>query len=514
MNTGEEILLIASGMLLAVGASFAPIDCPQILERFSEQSSGGCFRKDLLLDDQFIPQISCHFENQHTLYLYREHGEIKLDVKANRKSETHTFKSCEALANEIENIQNIQPTRTEKSHRRSWSSNENVALVASEKNCATLQAPLEQWLSLLHREGRFRSHLLCIPQRVISQNNPSTARTWIRNQIHPVDGIILVGVDIPTFEYFHRTGYGPGWAEFAYGITDLPYGSLEDQFWDQWISKKSASLRERVYKAKNFLYPMDRPTEVAFDLDQFSSEIRFSSQYTQHYWVSRWLGEDPEHLSRWLHRRATFQPPQQAFGQYHRGGESFMWRPGDHEILEIVKKDLSDWGDRLNIFTESDLKNSVRFLDPHLEWIAFSEHGQPEAIGNLHASHLKDMAWLPSFVHWDTCLGGSWAYATHWKDSLIHRTLQVDQAPLAILASAGIKWWRTIGKSGLGTAHIFLSPLEENLSMGARQVLTVNRNLELWRKNPRVHYNRSPSEVPMQIFHAVSLFGDGSIELY
>jgi len=499
-------------------SDYSAVDCPIVLERFS-----ACEQKDLLfyskngsIESAFIPQIQCHFENQVTLYAYKEDGQIHLDANGDQLHEFTTQESCESLSQAIASYEKVSRPSFSESESHPLSQQESILVVASQANCENWKMELADLVSIYKQEGRINSKLLCIPNSVLKTRNPAKIRQLIQKRENTQAGIILVGAEIPTFEIYYHTGYGGDWSAYGYGQTDLPYGDSGIRFWNEPLSKTSSSLRNKVYHDSGYMYETNSPTPYAYDIDTLvKSELASTGIYQQKKWVSRWMG-DQRSLQKFIERRQSFRVSRPLRITVASGSEGVFWRPHEIETFERWLKDLVRWSNspsETKVFSHADLEGITKNLDPQTDILVTTEHGQPEAVGNLHATEIAKATFLPPILNLDTCLGGAWGYATDPESSLIYKSLSATQPPLVILASGGIKWTRTIGEADNLSRVIFMDPDALGKSLGQRQIQTFAENWMYWRLSAGQWWNSNPPSFAHQLFHNFSLFGDGSIEM-
>lgn len=516
------------------------IECKaKLLNEFPMTSaSGGCRDYTMVVpqavgDGVFVEQVSCHFSNNLSAYAYQRGHELLVDLKGfsggrleglpNAVNHTETFSDCESLSNRLREFSILKAVPSFQPTTNDFQSRDSVLVVASQDNCDRLDAELRSLISLYQQEQRGNSSLLCLSRSLISRGDPSEIRRSIRSRAKAADGILLIGSDIPPFEYFYRTGWSGGWSPYKYGMTDLPYGSLDDRnaAWSKPLSKARSWLREEVYKSQDYVYKIDTPTRFAFDFDEWikTEQKNAQVQYRQDRWVARFL-VDPaqikERLVAFLKRRMSFKPSTFLNFVYGRGSQGFMLRPGENDSYDRDSAYYADWistfprGSHPTILMETDLDQLIRFIDPAVNFLVMMDHGQPQGFGNLNSDSLAAIRWLPSLVHYDSCLTGAWGYADSAADSLVAKTFQVEVPPLALIASQGIKSLPTIGSGTKEAPNPFLSRVAKGKTLGLLQKESIADILAAWREqNPGGDFK---GEVAGNVFHSTSLFGDGTWE--
>jgi len=512
-------LLFALSSWASIGFSdYSAINCPTVLERFQQCKINELlfYSKDGSTSSQFIPQIQCHFENQSTLYAYVEEGRIRLDANGENLHEFTAPADCQSLSDSIFDYAQRPAPSYQRTSTVPLSQKESILVVASRERCENWKAELNELLDLYKNEGRTDSALLCVSQTILKTKNPAKIRQLIQTNQNIQSGILLIGEEIPTFEIFYHTGYTGDWSAYGYGHTDLPYGDSGTRFWNEPLMKTSVALRNKVYHDANYMYLTTTPTPFAYNVDTLvATELGGPGVYHQSKWVSRWMGER-ESLRNFLARRREYKVSRPLRMTVASGSEGVFWRPHEKDTFEMWVRDLSTWpanDSEIKIFSHSDLDGIARNLDSETDVLVTSEHGQPEAVGNLHASRIVSMPYLPPILDLDTCLGGAWGYATDPESSLIYKSLKSRTPPLVILASSGIKWTRTIGTPDNFSRRIFMAPDALGKSMGQQQLATFSENWAYWRLSAGEWWNSNPPASAHQLFHNFSLFGDGTIEM-
>jgi len=499
-----------------------------------ENEAGGC--RDFTLVDMsqptesaFIDSASCHFSNNISVFIYEKSGKIFLDQKSINGGHTEEVQSCSSLHSRIQEIKSNPSEGLAARSTRDFVSRESVLLVTDEKTCLALDQEINELIKLWKDEGRKDSRRLCIPSTAIQNNNPSQIRAIIQLEAKKTQGILIVGSDIPPFEFYYATNWEAPWGAYKYGTTDLPYGNFDDPYWEKGLSKYSSGLREVIYKSVDYIYTLDRPTKIAYNLDHWveSQEENSKRPYSQDRWVSRWLS-DPHRMkqdfARFVSRRKAYKPTRGQNILYARGAQGFMFRPGEHDTYDYLKQAMGHWKDalgddsRVDFFAEADLQQVMRFLNPQLTFLNLMDHGEPEGFGNIRAPNLNEIGWVPPMVNYDSCLTGAWAYARSVSDSLVAHTFGMRAPPVALVASQGIKSLRTVGQADSTAFDVFLSPLTtEGLSgqsLGNRQKESLNLNLAGWRNKwlwPQISGSSKSDDVG-QYLHSLSIFGDPTWE--
>lgn len=521
----------------SVAAEITPSPCnSSLLNSFPENEHGGC-RPYSMYDadaESLVDEVSCHFENQISLYAYAKNGQLKLDIKglsgrsfegaSNSVNQTKEFADCDSLRLEIEKYSEQISKKTYDAPKRDLKNRENVLLVSSETTCRQMQDSLNAMLTVFRNEGRSSSSVLCLENSLLQTKNPSLVHARIRAKTASIDGILLIGSDIPPFEYFYRTGYddSTAWSAYKYGTTDLPYGSTDDDFWARPLSKNQKNIGEIVYRSRDYMYGLDYPTPWAFNFDDWVSKFQNNGAYRQTQWVARWLTDDltSKAWSSFVQRRRDYLPPEFHRVTFAMGSVSFMLRPEKHESWERLQNELKPFMSNLppestlEVLAEADLRSTARFVPKTTSFLVLNDHGNPTALGNITTEIGDQARWLPPIVNLDSCLTGSWSYAGGLHHSFIAKIFRVENPPLAVVASQGIMELSVMGGSSTHKEHdVFLDGWKVGQSLGQRQIETINNNLKAWRLWPKPHPFLKPSFFPAQIFLTTSIFGDGTIEL-
>lgn len=512
---------------LMASPSFITLSCREELENAfpASDAKGGCRPYSLIEQSSagnlpLIDSASCYFDNHVSVYAYEKPDGLYLDTKSISGGATERVSSCDEIIARIQSIKMQKSDHFSPRQERGFLFQDSVLLVASEKNCELLKNEFSELLESWKSEGRVDSERLCIPDSSVAKKNPSLIRNFIQKAALKVKGIFLVGSDIAPFEFFYRTQWEAPWAEFKYGTTDLPYGNFSDSFWDKGISKKSGRLNGKIYREKEFIYKVSHPSFFAYDLDDWISfQFNRSFPYLQERWVSRWMADTKDlktHFQKFVSRRKNFKPSEGQSALFARGAESIMFWPGDHSGKDALRAALKDWegtmgtGSLLEIFAEADLEQLIRFIDRNTTFLSLLDHGQPEAVGNIQSRALENISWLPPMLNYDSCLAGSWGYASSPDESMIAHTFNVDSPPLVIVASQGIKSLITMGRGDAVAFDSFLNPTINGQPIGLRQIESFNRNLWSWKN--QVQRDDFKADNVAQYFHSISFFGDGTWE--
>jgi hypothetical protein len=387
---------------------------------------------------------------------------------------------------------------------RPFQNQENLALIASEKNCRDLQSELSTYLDLLRSENRNSSSLICVPEALVQSLNPSLVRAFIQSELHAEEHLLLIGNDLPPFEIFYENK-----GDFFHGETDLPYGNSTSDFWTRPLSKSEAPLFEKVYRSQNYLYKTSSPTPFAFDLAALS-------EHRQERSVSRWISSkesSKEDFQRFIERRKSYRPKSELRAVMIRDGESIMFRPEDHESWAIDFKDQEEFRSNLSkgsqsfLLTEADSLGVLRNLSTETSFVHLLAHGTSNSIGGLHAADLQRIHWLPPILNLDSCSTGSWSLEEKAETSLIAKAFGILNPPLAMMASQATKFLVTLGHSDGFTREVFFNRLKPGQSLGSRQVETVNANLV------RLSNEVDRTALWLQTFSILSLFGDATMEM-
>lgn len=481
--------------------------------------------------NEFISETSCHLKNNQTVYAYQKDSELLLDIKGasggqivgqeEQSNRTEIFQDCDSMRSRIENLSLFESRKFSIPTNHEFVSKESVLLVASEQTCALLDNDLQDYIHTYLSEGRNESRTLCIPQDLIQKKDPSLIRTFLKDQVSGINGVILLGSDIPPFEFFLRSGLGTQWVSYDYGTTDLPYGEFNSHFWSKPRSKHSPGIAENIYKSENFIYKMTSPTSFTYDLDRFVSSFG-NGAYQQKLWVSRWLSMavTPENLKsefrNFLNRRKNYKPYDSQRLVLSRGAESFMLNPGDHSFYSTLSDDVKFWNFFANfqnealIYPESDMASLIKQMDPSTTILSLTEHGNAEAMGNIFPQTILSLSKLPALVNFGGCETGAWGYAAGSETSLLASVFSISEPPIGVIASQGITSMPTFGRPDIVNAEILLSRWKSGQSLGSRLIETFEANLEDWRTRPFSSFQ--PAAFPAQLFHTVSIFGDGTLE--
>jgi hypothetical protein len=140
--------------------------------------------------------------------------------------------------------------------------------------------------------------------------------------------------------------------------------------------------------------------------------------------------------------------------------------------------------------------------------MTYDEHGTSIGIGDLKASRLAEIGFYPPILNIDSCQVGEW-YEEDSSQTFIPQLFSSDRPPLVVLASQGTKWIPTIGGVDSITGDVFFDGLASGQTFGNRQLETFQNNIRHWFQN---YPNDPTTSFPMQLYHSLSLFGDGSIE--
>lgn len=536
-----DLSALLFGALLTSGPTpLSPFGCQEnLLQAFpSFEILGSACDSYEMYDRQFDrteTEVSCFLKNSLTIYLFQRGDQAYAQVKGiNGRnfqglslSEDQTIPlpqhTCGDVVGWIEELASATLIAEQPPARREFLSHESVALVASERTCTSVLDLIQDYQSLLSSEGRSSVQILCVPESVGRTQNPSLVRRWIRSQIATeASGIILLGNDLPPFEYYLSTNWELPFSPYKYGATDLPYGDNDHGFWSKPLSKQSSKLKNKIYFEQDFLYPTKTPTSWAFDLDVFIARERISRSYIQKRWVSRWMGRSEnlrEDLQRFIKRRSTYRPHQFHHLVYAQGGTNIMFQEGMHDFWNYHHEDLKDLnlpaGSTQQVLLEVDLARYLYNLNRNITILDLSEHGHPEGMGNITSSTFESISHLPEILSWDTCLGGSWMYSEPPFDrSLITRSFSVAEPPLVMLATQAIKSFKVMGSRDLFAPEIFFNQIQQGKSLGQRQIEVVNGNLDFWKSNPDLFkfWHTDDREIPHQIMSVHGLFGDGTIE--
>jgi hypothetical protein len=438
---------------------------------------------------------------------------------------TERFASSQALVARIESLKALQPTPFAPPRPRPFRSRDSVAVVLSESTHRAVKDHVEQYVAHLRdQEQRSASRVVPVPDRLVAERNPARLRDFLRQQELTVDGVMLVGPDIAPFELVSTQGN-----VFHYASTDLPYGEFSSAFWDAPIPKSDPRYAERAYRSQNSIYRLTEPTPFTFDIDAFARDHLGGSRtpYLQTRWVTRWVGTDPspaalqKQFAAFVEERLRYRPPSHHNVLGMAGGTGPLYDPGPDTDMQTVFEHSHDRlmthvpsGSRVQTVHEADLGGAIRRVDAVVTFLNVSEHGTPEAVGDVKAWHLSRVAQMPALVHLEACANGMWAY-TSLKDSIVANLFAIPRPPLAVVACQTIKAFPTMGgPDGVTRAeNVLVDDWMPGQTIGDRQVQSNNGHLRSWDANATVARRPFPGEAFLQLFASASVFGDGTAEL-
>lgn len=475
---------------------------------------------DFKLESNWSNQISCHFKNQITTYVYSKNGSEVVDSsgltdRSDFRDQSIPFASCDEVSAHLDELAQISTQKFAPTTSRNFIDLESVTLVLSQNFCRLLHNETQDLLRTYESEGRKASELLCIDDNLIDKKNPSKIRQFILQNKSPItQNILLVGSDIPTFELFSiRDGIT------IYGHSDLPYGSSES-FWASGISKSSPDLKEKIYRSQNFLYRMDFPTFYAFDIRQLESVLLSRDHdYRQEFGVSRWIEEQniEDDFRHFVEARKLYSPVNSHNILYAQGGEGVMFRPGESQFSELAKKLKNNFKENFDlqasqVLMETSLDQLTESLDQRTSLLALSDHGNGYSVGNLGADKVASLHWLPSVVDLETCFGGAWMLQDKPGDSLISRILNIKKPPVAVAATPALKFSSELYEDEvLKTPALFLH-WKKGESLFRRQRLNLAQSIRILFQEIPSYMKKSRVDFLNQMLSSHSVFGDGSVE--
>jgi len=470
-------------------------------------------------------QVRCQFPNQTTSYVYQIGNDQFLDIKGlsgrsmSANYSTEAADSCEEVKTQLRQMLTITFDNFQPSSIRKWSEDISLSLIVSEANCQILYDDLGAYLDLLFSEGRHDSELLCIPNRLIQGRNPSSIRRYIHQNRNPMsEALFLIGRDIPVFEIFND---GSATTSLYHGQSDLPYGNLLNAYWEKPIKKTNSRLKNHIYHKSGNIYKLDYPTPYAFDMARFNPSSQAHHPYVQDLGVGRWIENSnlKTDFASYLTRRKAFRPKANPNFVASQGGESVMFRYGENQGWKLIKDNLSEFlqaqeikPGSYQIFSETDLSNFLKYLDPETDILYLSEHGTPGDIGNFHSSEASQIDWWPRIIHFSSCFAGSWTLVEPDEPSLIRELLNSAHGPVLLTAAQTQVYFRMIENSDSLAKDVFLHSWK-NISIARRQTDSFNTNFEHLDLRSSGTTPPRKSEYLLQLFSILGVFGDPSIEL-
>jgi hypothetical protein len=460
----------------------------------------------------WVEEQICTLPSLATLYVRpREAGDLQLELHhPTSATPIHLETKCADLSSTISKWTTPDTSLVPSSDRFDFNDKTNIVYLFHESDCEKyISDELDQHLRLMHQEGRQGSKILCLKTKL--GERPSQFHREILEIISKPSHLVIVGKKIPPFEYAHASGMRAPFAEFHYGMTDLPYGSINSESWDQSLHKSTA-WGERALSSWNGMIAKHHPSEWVLDFDQWVETQSKGLSYRQVHSVSRWPGEGVEEFKRWLEARARWKPPLRWRGLLAEGGSGVLRSNKPHDRRENWKEHPS-----FSSFTflyQSDLQALVRQLPKHLEFLQLAEHGHPQGVGELSVTQLSKLSRLATFINLESCYGGAWGYGNPNETSMIEQIFKLPNPPLSVIASQGIKGLATSGDGGMWLAQSFLGATASPQSLGHRQVQAVSLNLEKWQKtlSRQKQFGLHRAWLAHQIFLVHSLFGDPSLE--
>ncbi len=463
-------------------------------------------------ENPFRKRVACHFASQRSLQIF-ETDESLLAEKKNGIPESLSSDNCDELLTLIDDMSHESTTQSSPVPTKNFESDDSILIVASEQTCEQAKMSLNNLLQVYLSEGRARSQLICIDQTVVSQQNPSLIREILLKYHNTIDGIILVGLDLVPFEFYaHSVG-----SLYNHGMSDLPYGEGKSPFWSQPLAKQSSELLNKIYHEKGFIYKSDSPGLFAFNLnDLIETDLANDKRTVPQKWVTRLPAADAPSIDSFVRRRTLYRPRAFQSVIHARGSQSLYYRPFDTNLRNQMIRRLSRFQQnlapqsRLEILESSILSAVATFVSRDTTMLVLDEHGNSSSLGDLRYYHLSSTIFLPEILHFDSCTVGAWALADDSSHSLLVRSFTGENPPLVVLASQGIKSMPTIGFPDSMVSDIFFAQMRPGTSFGARQIASFENNLKFWQTGEARTLHRL--DLPLQLWHSLSLFGDGSIE--
>lgn len=522
----------------------------RVLMQLPKQDDGfGCEASDefatqsfRVRDEWYFPvlpktYLRCHFASRHTSYYYQHDGKHYLDIRGQglENGKAFEFERCDAAITKLSNEADKEAQLLFSAPvSRALKSNESILVVASQRNCQMLSDSLAQLIEHYQNERRVDSKLLCLKPELIKEKNPAS----IRNAIHAVinrqsiDGIILVGMDIPPFELFYIHN-----KQGSHGHSDLPYGELASEFWRKPIDKSDASLKGKVFYDKpGYVYQTEHPSRYAYNLTNASEVIK--QTYQQKLWVTRWLpsytdtslvlGEFDRFVSKRLHYAPTVGQRLLMMSEYYRLGLGYFNNHYDQKrVDEFLKYSPHS---EAKFYSYSSFHPMVKNLPEHTSLLVLDAHGSGHRAGSIDSMDYYSFSELtvwPEIVLLSNCLNGMWGIfnfndGVNFPGTLLaSAVLNSESKPLAVIASQLSTSFHYMGPSSEMQKESFFTSFTEGQSLGRRQVDVVNVNVKYFNKlynNGRFdqigNWDKDAflAALYIDLLASVSIFGDGSIE--
>jgi hypothetical protein len=474
--------------------------------------------------------------NQLSLYIFQAGPDLYLEIKGLSggrmigaeplADRTERFPSSAALMTRIAELAQLRPREFAVPRGRPFRSRDSVAVVLSESTYRALKDPVDRYVAHLRiREERAATTVIPVPDAIVAERNPARVRDALRRLAPATEGLMLVGPDIKPFELVSTQG-----AAFHFASTDLPYGAFDSPFWDQPVRKSDARYAEKAYHSSpNRVFQMTQPTPFTFDIDAFARGhlARSRAPYAQTYWVTRWVGTDPSpqgllrQFGAFVTARLQYAPPERHNVLGLAGGTGPLYDPGPDTVMQSTFERSHDAlmanapaGSTLQTVYEADLQGAIVRVDANVTLLNLSEHGTPEAVGEVKAWNLRRISRLPPLVHLEACSNGMWGY-TKLEESIVANLLGLAQPPITIVACQTEKGFPTMGgPDGVTKAeNVLMDGWKPGQTLGRRQVDSTNGHLRSWDAGSAVAGRPFPGEAFLQLFATASIFGDGTVEL-
>ncbi len=529
-----------------LGEAFALTDLPatvldQLVAAYPDRQDGSGARRFEIsrrgnAQPSRIKAAKVFLPNQLSLYVFQAGPAHFLEIKGlsggrmigaeSLGDRTERFPSSDALMTRIAELTHLRPREFAAPRPRPFRSRDSVAVVLSESSYRALKDPVDRYVAHLRtREERGATTVIPVPDATVSERNPARVRDFLRRLALRTDGVMIVGTDIKPFELVSTQG-----TAFHYASTDLPYGEFASAFWDQPVRKSDTRYAEKAYHSgANWIFQMTQPTALTFDVDAFARDHLAGSRapYQQTHWVTRWVGTDPStqgllrQFTAFATARLQYAPPEQHNILGLAGGTGPLYDPGPDTIMQTTFEHSHDplmanapAGSTLQTVHEADLQGAIVRVDANVTLLNLSEHGTPEAVGEVKAWNLRRVSRLPALVHLEACSNGMWAY-TKLDESIVANLLAIAQPPIAIIACQTEKGFPTMGgPDGVTIAeNVLIDGWKPGQTVGHRQLESTTGHLRSWGAGSVVASRPFPGEAFLQLFATASIFGDGTAEL-
>ena len=479
-----------------------------------------------------VNQISCHFDNNITLFTYQVEQNYFLDIKnmsggriatkVDQSDHTEKFQSCEDLSLRIENLSTLSAWSLPEVETSPAQSHETITFLASHSTCEKLGSKLDDYISSVGR-GDHSNQKVCVPRSIINQKNPLAIKSFMNSETAgSTNGIIILGFDIPPFELFYINKQGkPLPSDFA--MTDLPYGTLGDNFWNKPLNKNDFRLKNKIYFDKNFMNSTQYPSFFAYDMEEFSRGFsNGNTTYRQDQWVSRIPLEfdknGKSNFERYSQRRKAFLQPRSHNHVTATGSSGVLYWPGIHEGYRVTSEAFSYFkseSDRLEVLSSTNLAGFMNHIDPNTSFLHLNGHASYMGIDNVYGMTIEKMKWLPPYINLEGCYAGAWGF-TDSKTSkvFISKLFSIESPPLMVIAAQAILAMPVLGWKERYYKHLFLNDWQPGESIGNKQKKIINENFSFWNsiKHEPDWKSHSSQNYLLQIFAVNSIFGDGSVK--